>query len=61
MRRLISEGPPPTDPRLAAVAGSGGALGRGGMTTKVARRAVGGPLRRVTVIANGRSRTHHRG
>ncbi|MDG4869248.1 glutamate 5-kinase, partial [Guyparkeria sp. 1SP6A2] len=42
------------DPRLAAVAGSGGALGRGGMSTKVRAAQLAARSGAVTVIASGR-------
>lgn len=42
------------DPRLAAVAGSGGSLGRGGMTTKVRAAQLAARSGAVTVIASGR-------
>ncbi|MCH8529641.1 MAG: glutamate 5-kinase [Saccharospirillum sp.] len=43
-----------TDPRLAAVAGDGGALGRGGMVTKVRAARLASRSGAVTVIAGGR-------
>ncbi|QNI01675.1 glutamate 5-kinase [Halomonas sp. SH5A2] len=42
------------DPRLVAVAGSGGSLGRGGMTTKVRAAQLAARSGAVTVIAGGR-------
>ncbi|MCA1772105.1 MAG: glutamate 5-kinase, partial [Halomonas sp.] len=42
------------DPRLAAVAGSGGSLGRGGMATKVRAAQLAARSGAVTVIASGR-------
>ncbi|GAA0640561.1 glutamate 5-kinase [Halomonas beimenensis] len=51
--RLISEGRA-DDPRLAEVAGGGGALGRGGMTTKVRAARLAARSGAVTVIASGR-------
>ncbi|MCC5881675.1 MAG: glutamate 5-kinase [Halomonas sp.] len=50
---LISEGRA-DDPSLAAVAGGGGALGRGGMTTKVQAARLAARSGAVTVIASGR-------
>ncbi|MGR4066704.1 glutamate 5-kinase [Halomonas sp. LR3S48] len=50
---LISEGRA-DDPALAAVAGGGGALGRGGMTTKVQAARLAARSGAVTVIASGR-------
>ena len=50
---LIAEGRA-DDPRLAAVAGSGGALGRGGMSTKVRAAQLAARSGAVTVIASGR-------
>ncbi|MHA7881094.1 MAG: glutamate 5-kinase [Saccharospirillum sp.] len=43
-----------TDPRLAAVAGEGGKLGRGGMVTKVRAAGLASRSGAVTVIAGGR-------
>ncbi|WP_348827156.1 glutamate 5-kinase [Halomonas sp. RT37] len=51
--RLIEEGRA-DDARLAAVAGGGGALGRGGMTTKVRAARLAARSGAVTVIASGR-------
>ncbi|MDI5922449.1 glutamate 5-kinase [Halomonas sp. LR5S13] len=51
--RLIAEGRA-DDPSLAAVAGGGGALGRGGMTTKVRAAQLAARSGAVTVIASGR-------
>ncbi|QEA38831.1 glutamate 5-kinase [Pistricoccus aurantiacus] len=51
--RLLSEGRA-EDPRLAAVAGGGGALGRGGMATKVRAAALAARSGAVTAIASGR-------
>ncbi|MFG6178630.1 glutamate 5-kinase [Halomonas sp. THAF12] len=51
--RLIAEGRA-DDPRLAAVAGGGGALGRGGMTTKVRAARLAARSGAITVIASGR-------
>lgn len=42
------------DPRLAGMAGGGGALGRGGMTTKVRAASLASRSGAVTVIAGGR-------
>jgi len=50
---LIAEGRA-DDPRLAAVAGGGGALGRGGMATKVRAARLAARSGAVTVIASGR-------
>ncbi|MFY0992120.1 glutamate 5-kinase [Halomonas sp. C05BenzN] len=50
---LIHEGRA-DDPGLAAVAGSGGALGRGGMTTKVQAARLAARSGAYTVIASGR-------
>lgn len=50
---LIAEGRA-DDPSLAAVAGGGGALGRGGMTTKVRAARLAARSGAVTVIASGR-------
>ena len=50
---LIREGRA-DDPALAAMAGSGGALGRGGMTTKVQAARLAARSGAVTVIASGR-------
>ncbi|GEK74512.1 MULTISPECIES: glutamate 5-kinase [Halomonas] len=50
---LITEGRA-DDPRLAAVAGDGGALGRGGMTTKVRAARLAARSGALTVIASGR-------
>ncbi|MCE8043858.1 glutamate 5-kinase [Halomonas daqingensis] len=50
---LISEGRA-DDPALAAMAGGGGALGRGGMTTKVQAARLAARSGAVTVIASGR-------
>nr|WP_284046965.1 glutamate 5-kinase [Halomonas llamarensis] len=50
---LIAEGRA-DDPRLAAVAGSGGALGRGGMSTKVRAAQLAARSGAVTLIASGR-------
>ncbi|MCE8033930.1 glutamate 5-kinase [Billgrantia tianxiuensis] len=50
---LIQEGRA-DDPALAAVAGGGGALGRGGMTTKVQAARLAARSGAVTVIASGR-------
>ncbi|MDN6297930.1 MAG: glutamate 5-kinase [Halomonas sp.] len=50
---LIAEGRA-DDPRLAAVAGGGGALGRGGMSTKVRAARLAARSGAVTVIASGR-------
>lgn len=43
-----------TDPKLAAVAGDGGKLGRGGMATKVRAAQLAARSGAVTVIAGGR-------
>ncbi|CAM4017749.1 glutamate 5-kinase [Vreelandella rituensis] len=51
--RLISEGDA-DDPALAAVAGGGGALGRGGMSTKVRAATLAARSGAVTAIASGR-------
>ncbi|ALM51262.1 glutamate 5-kinase [Halomonas huangheensis] len=51
--RLISEGRA-DDPALAAVAGGGGSLGRGGMATKVRAARLAARSGAVTVIASGR-------
>lgn len=51
--RLISEGRA-DDPSLAAVAGDGGRLGRGGMATKVRAARLAARSGAVTVIASGR-------
>lgn len=51
--RLISEGQA-NDPALAAVAGGGGALGRGGMSTKVRAAQLAARSGAITLIANGR-------
>ncbi|SFU91483.1 glutamate 5-kinase [Halomonas korlensis] len=51
--RLIQQGRA-DDPSLAAVAGGGGALGRGGMTTKVRAAQLAARSGAVTVIASGR-------
>lgn len=51
--RLIQEGRA-DDPRLAAMAGGGGALGRGGMTTKVRAARLAARSGAVTAIASGR-------
>ncbi|MGM0522389.1 MAG: glutamate 5-kinase, partial [Pseudomonadota bacterium] len=51
--KLIAEGRA-DDPRLAAVAGTGGALGRGGMSTKVRAAQLAARSGAVTVIASGR-------
>ncbi|MGQ4879113.1 glutamate 5-kinase [Billgrantia sp. LNSP4103-1] len=50
---LIREGRA-DDPALAAMAGGGGALGRGGMTTKVQAARLAARSGAVTVIASGR-------
>ncbi|MDY7117398.1 glutamate 5-kinase [Halomonas sp. SSL-5] len=50
---LISEGRA-DDPALAAVAGGGGALGRGGMTTKIRAARLAARSGAVTAIAGGR-------
>ncbi|MFI0473677.1 glutamate 5-kinase [Halomonas sp. HMF6819] len=50
---LISEGRA-DDPKLAAVAGSGGALGRGGMSTKVRAAKLAARSGALTIIASGR-------
>ncbi len=50
---LIAEGRA-DDPRLADVAGGGGALGRGGMSTKVRAARLAARSGAVTVIASGR-------
>ncbi|QTP60512.1 glutamate 5-kinase [Billgrantia antri] len=50
---LIREGRA-DDPALAAVAGGGGALGRGGMTTKVQAARLAARSGAVTAIASGR-------
>ncbi|MGR2740431.1 glutamate 5-kinase [Billgrantia sp. Q4P2] len=50
---LINEGRA-DDPALAAMAGGGGALGRGGMTTKVQAARLAARSGAVTVIASGR-------
>lgn len=50
---LIAEGRA-DDPSLAAVAGGGGALGRGGMTTKVRAARLAARSGAVTAIASGR-------
>ncbi len=51
--QLIQEGRA-GDPSLAAMAGDGGALGRGGMTTKVQAARLAARSGAVTVIASGR-------
>ncbi|MDR9438974.1 MAG: glutamate 5-kinase, partial [Halomonas sp.] len=51
--RLIAEGRA-DDPSLAAVAGGGGVLGRGGMATKVRAARLAARSGAVTVIASGR-------
>ncbi|WP_227370308.1 glutamate 5-kinase [Halomonas sp. M20] len=51
--QLIGEGRA-DDPRLIAMAGSGGALGRGGMTTKVRAAQLAARSGAVTAIASGR-------
>ncbi|WP_234275268.1 glutamate 5-kinase [Billgrantia zhangzhouensis] len=51
--KLIQEGRA-DDPALAAVAGGGGVLGRGGMTTKVQAARLAARSGAVTVIASGR-------
>ena len=51
--RLIAEGRA-DDPQLAAVAGGGGVLGRGGMATKVRAAQLAARSGAVTVIASGR-------
>ncbi|MWJ29024.1 glutamate 5-kinase [Halomonas sediminis] len=51
--RLIAEGDA-DDPALAAVAGGGGALGRGGMSTKVRAATLAARSGAVTAIASGR-------
>ncbi|WP_027966158.1 glutamate 5-kinase [Halomonas halocynthiae] len=51
--QMISEGRA-SDPQLAAVAGGGGALGRGGMSTKVRAARLAARSGAVTVIASGR-------
>lgn len=51
--QLIAEGRA-SDPQLAAVAGGGGALGRGGMSTKVKAARLAARSGAVTVIASGR-------
>lgn len=51
--RLIHEGRA-GDPSLAAMAGTGGALGRGGMTTKVQAARLAARSGAVTAIASGR-------
>ncbi|MGO2132348.1 MAG: glutamate 5-kinase [Halomonas sp.] len=51
--QLIAEGRA-SDPQLAAVAGGGGALGRGGMSTKVRAARLAARSGAVTVIASGR-------
>ncbi|CAM3506272.1 glutamate 5-kinase [Halomonas lysinitropha] len=51
--RLIAEGRA-DDPSLAAVAGGGGVLGRGGMATKVRAAQLAARSGAVTVIASGR-------
>ncbi|WP_346796584.1 glutamate 5-kinase [Halomonas sp. Bachu 37] len=51
--KLIAEGDA-DDPALAAVAGGGGALGRGGMSTKVQAARLAARSGAVTVIASGR-------
>ncbi|MDI5932627.1 glutamate 5-kinase [Halomonas kalidii] len=51
--RLIHEGRA-DDPSLAAVAGGGGALGRGGMTTKVQAARLAARSGAYTAIASGR-------
>ncbi|EPB99991.1 glutamate 5-kinase [Litchfieldella anticariensis FP35 = DSM 16096] len=51
--RLIHEGRA-DDPALALVAGGGGALGRGGMTTKVRAAKLAARSGAVTAIASGR-------
>ncbi|MBA2780587.1 glutamate 5-kinase [Billgrantia kenyensis] len=51
--RLISEGRA-DDPALAAMAGGGGALGRGGMVTKVQAARLAARSGAVTAIASGR-------
>ncbi|MGY6567322.1 MAG: glutamate 5-kinase [Halomonadaceae bacterium] len=50
---LIGEGRA-DDPALAAMAGGGGALGRGGMTTKIQAARLAARSGAVTVIASGR-------
>ncbi|WNL38687.1 glutamate 5-kinase [Halomonas sp. PAMB 3232] len=50
---LIQEGRA-DDPKLAAVAGSGGALGRGGMSTKVRAAKLAARSGALTIIASGR-------
>ena len=51
--QLIAEGRA-DDPRLVAVAGTGGSLGRGGMSTKVRAAQLAARSGAVTVIASGR-------
>jgi len=51
--RLISQAKA-TDPSLAAVAGDGGKLGRGGMATKVKAAQLAARSGAVTIIAGGR-------
>nr|WP_299246173.1 glutamate 5-kinase [uncultured Halomonas sp.] len=51
--QLIGEGRA-DDPRLIAMAGSGGVLGRGGMTTKVRAAQLAARSGAVTAIASGR-------
>ena len=51
--RLIQEGRA-GDPALAAMAGDGGALGRGGMTTKMRAARLAARSGALTVIASGR-------
>ncbi|MDW5376184.1 glutamate 5-kinase [Halomonas sp. HP20-15] len=51
--RLIHEGRA-GDPQLAAVAGGGGALGRGGMATKIRAARLAARSGAVTAIASGR-------
>ncbi|WP_136068393.1 glutamate 5-kinase [Modicisalibacter radicis] len=51
--RLIREGRA-GDPQLAAVAGGGGALGRGGMATKIRAARLAARSGAVTAIASGR-------
>ena len=51
--RLISEGRA-DDPALAAMAGGGGALGRGGMTTKIRAAHLAARSGAFTAIASGR-------
>ncbi len=52
--KLISQASA-TDPAIKAVAGGGGALGRGGMATKVRAAALASRSGAVTVIAGGRN------